>query len=519
MLPQEQNTAPALQVVGLSKSFTRTRALVDADLTIAPGEVHALLGQNGSGKSTLIKILSGYHMPDPGGTVHIAGAELPFEAPVQSYRLGCRIVQQDLGLVLNISVLDNLALSSGFPTTAGTIKPRASVAQARQDLAKLHLDIDPRVPVSTLSASQRTGVAVARAIRDDAEYPPRLLILDEPTATLPVNEVDSLLEMVQRMAATGVGVLYVTHHLGEVFRIGDRLTVLRDGRIVGSGPVTQFDHNSLVHLLVGEELEQEEREARAERAARAAHHEEQPILEVKDLSGGAVAGVSLAVSPGEIVGLAGLTGSGRDEVLGQVFGSFPRDDGLVRVRGEELADSRPDLAIGRGVAYLSPDRKTTGAVMNMTARENLTLPNLQPFWKGGIIRRRLETSRTKEWFERLGVRPAGTFNEPLGIFSGGNQQKILFGKWLSQTPSIFLLDEPTQGVDVGAKADLHRELRQSASDGAAIVISSSDLEELADLCSRVLVLVDGRISAELAGADLTETTITREFMPTAEAPA
>ena len=518
-MPQEQNTVPALQVVRLSKSFTRTRALADADLTIAPGEVHALLGQNGSGKSTLIKILSGYHMPDPGGTVHIAGTELPFEAPVQSYRLGCRIVQQDLGLVLTLSVLDNLALSSGFPTAAGTIKPKAALAQARQDLAKLHLDIDPRVPVSMLSASQRTGVAVARAIRDDPDYPPRLLILDEPTATLPVDEVDSLLDMVQRMAATGVGVLYVTHHLGEVFRIGDRLTVLRDGHIVGSGPVGQFDHDKVVHLLVGEELEKEETEARAERTARAARRREPPILEVTNLSGGAVADVSMAISPGEIVGLAGLTGSGRDELLGRIFGSFPRSGGDVRLRGEDLADSRPDLAIGRGVAYLAPDRKTSGGVMNMTARENLTLPNLQPFWKGALLRRKLELTRTQAWFERLDVRPAGTFNEPLSIFSGGNQQKILFGKWLSQEPSVFLLDEPTQGVDVGAKADLHKELRVAADAGAAVLISSSDLEELADLCNRVLVIVDGRIAAELVGSNVTETSITREFMSTADAAA
>jgi ribose transport system ATP-binding protein len=519
MLPQEQRTVPALEVVGLSKSFTRTRALADADLTIAPGEIHALLGQNGSGKSTLIKILSGYHQPDPGGLVRVAGKQLPFEAPVQSYRLGCRIVQQDLGLVLNLSVLDNLALSSGFPTTAGTIRPKASVAQARRDLAKLHLDIDPRAPVSTLSASQRTGVAVARAIRDDPAYPPQILILDEPTATLPVDEVDSLLEMVQRMAATDVGVLYVTHHLGEVFRIADRLTVLRDGRVVGSGPVKQFHHESLVHLLVGEELETEEREARAERNAQVGRRGEPPILEAENVSGGAVAGVSLTVSPGEIVGIAGLTGSGRDELLGLIFGSFARAAGAVRVRGQELVGSRPDLAIGKGVAYLAPDRKISGGVMNMTARENLTMPNLSPFWKGLLLRRKLELARTREWFERLDVRPADTFDEPLSIFSGGNQQKILFGKWLSQEPLVVLLDEPTQGVDVGAKADLHRELRAVAAGGAAVVISSSDLEELADLCNRVLVLVDGRLSAELSGAELTETAITREFMSIAEVPA
>jgi ribose transport system ATP-binding protein len=516
MLPQEPNPTPALEVVGLSKSFTRTRALVDADLTIAPGEVHALLGQNGSGKSTLIKILSGYHQPDPGGYVRVAGNELPFSAPVKSYRLGCRIVQQDLGLVLQLSVLDNLALSSGFPTVAGTIKPRASVEQARRDLAKLHLEIDHDLPVSLLSASQRTGVAVARAIRDDPNYPPRLLILDEPTSALPIDEVDSLLEMVRRMAATGVGVLYVTHHLGEVFRVGDRLTVLRDGRVVGTGPVRDFDHRSLVHLLVGEELEQEELEARRERSARATNKDEPALLEVDGISGGAVSNVSLDVSPGEILGIAGLAGSGRDDLLGRIFGSFPRTGGTVRLGGEPLADNRPDLAIGRGVAYLAPDRKTSGGIMNLTARENLTMPNLRPFWKGLLLRRKLELARTKEWFARLDVRPPETFDEPLGIFSGGNQQKILFGKWLSQRPTVFLLDEPTQGVDVGAKADLHRELRAAAADGAAVVISSSDVEELADLCNRVVVLVDGRISAELAGSDLTETAITREFMSTAE---
>jgi ribose transport system ATP-binding protein len=518
MLPQEQNPIPALEVLGLSKSFTRTRALAEVSLSIAPGEVHALLGQNGSGKSTLIKILSGYHAPDAGGVVRVGGEELHFGAPVQSYRLGCRVVQQDLGLVPSLSVLDNMALTSGFPTVAGTIRPRASIAQARADLRKLNLEVDPRTPVAKLTASQRTGVAVARALRDDPDHPPRLLILDEPTATLPVDEVDSLLEMVARMASTGVGVLYVTHHLGEVFRVGHRLSVLRDGVVVGSGPVTGFDHSSLVDMLVGEALAKEESEARAERRLDADGSQAPAVLEVSDLHGGAVAGVSLTVAVGEIIGIAGLQGSGRDDLLPRVFGSAPRTGGSVRVAGEELRDGRPDLAIGRGVAYLAPDRKTSGGVMNMTARENLTMPDLSPFWKGLRLRRKLERQRTIEWFQRLDVRPGTAYEQELAIFSGGNQQKILFGKWLSQSPSVFLLDEPTQGVDVGAKADLHRELRAAAANGAAVVVSSSDLEELADLCHRVLVLIDGRIAAELSGAEVTEARITREFMPVAELP-
>ena len=509
---------PVLEVERVSKTFTRTKALSRVSMNIEAGEVHALLGQNGSGKSTLIKILSGYHQPDPGGGIRIQGQDLPFQSPVQSYRLGCRFVQQDLGLVPTLSVIDNMSLGSGFPTSFGTIREKATHRQARDDLAKLSLDIDPKALVSTLSASERTGVAIARALRDDPDYPACLLVLDEPTATLPVDEVDNLLDRVAAMAATGVGVLYVTHHLGEVFRVANQVSVFRDGVVVGAGPVTNFDHAGIVTLLAGEELIAEETEARRQKAARAASRRHETVFEVRGLRTGALAGVSFSVEQGEIVGIAGLAGSGRDSVLGASYGALPRAAGEVRIGGKPLPPNRPDLAIGQGVAYVAPDRKIGGGVMTMTARENLTLPNLKPFWKGGILRRGSEISTTRGWFERLSVRPASAIDEPLGIFSGGNQQKILFGKWLSQQPTVFLLDEPTQGVDVGAKADLHRELVTAATEGAAVIVSSSDLEELADLCDRVLVIVDGKISSVLEGAELTEGAITRRFMPLAAEP-
>ena len=507
-----------LEVDGVSKTFARTKALSRVSMTIEPGEVHALLGQNGSGKSTLIKILSGYHAPDPGGGIRIEDQELPFQSPVQSYRLGCRFVQQDLGLVPALSVLDNMSLGSGFPTTFGTIREQASYKQAKADLDKLSLEIDPRALVATLSASDRTGVAIARALREDREYPARLLVLDEPTATLPVDEVDHLLDRVSAMAATGVGVLYVTHHLGEIFRVAHKVSVFRDGVVVGAGPVTQFDHAGIVQLLAGEDLLAEETESRRQRDAKASAAKRDIVFEITDLRAGALAGVSLSAERGEIVGIAGLAGSGRDSVLGASFGALPRTSGEVKIAGAPLPADRPDLAIAAGVAYLAPDRKIGGGVMTMSARENLTLPDLRPFWKGGLLRRRLERSRTKEWFERLSVRPLSAVEEPLGIFSGGNQQKILFGKWLSQKPSVFLLDEPTQGVDVGAKADLHRELAAAAQDGAAVLVSSSDLEELADLCDRVLVIVDGKLSSVLEGGELTQGAITRRFMPLAAEP-
>ena len=507
-----------LEVEGMSKTFTRTKALSGVSMTIDAGEVHALLGQNGSGKSTLIKILSGYHQPDLGGGVRVQGQELSFQSPVGSYRLGCRFVQQDLGLVPTLSVLDNLSLGSGFPTALGTIREKASYRQAKDDLAKLNLDIDPKALVSTLSASERSGVAIARALREDPEYPACLLVLDEPTAALPVDEVDNLLDRVSAMAATGVGVLYVTHHLGEVFRVAHKVSVFRDGKVVGAGPVSEFDHAKIVTLLAGEELIAEETEARRQKAARAAARGHDTVFEINHLRAGALAGVSLKVERGEIVGIAGLAGSGRDTVLGAAFGALPRTSGDVTVAGQAVPASRPDVAIGQGVAYVAPDRKIGGGVMTMSARENLTLPDLKPFWKGGVLRRRTERGRTKEWFERLSVRPAGAQEEPLSTFSGGNQQKILFGKWLSTQPTVFLLDEPTQGVDVGAKADLHRELVTAAEAGAAVLVSSSDLEELADLCDRVLVIVDGKISSVLEGSSLTEGAITRSFMPLAAEP-
>ena len=330
-----------LEVESVSKTFTRTKALANVSMTIEPGEVHALLGQNGSGKSTLIKILSGYHAPDPGGGIRIEGQDLPLQAPVQSYRLGCRFVQQDLGLVSTLSVLDNMALGSGFPTQFGTINGKATYKQAKTDLERLSLDIDPRALVATLSASERTGVAIARALRDDPEYPACLLVLDEPTATLPVDEVDHLLDRVSAMAATGVGVLYVTHHLGEVFRVAHNVSVFRDGIVVGAGPVKDFDHAAIVGLLAGEELLAEESESRRERAARAAAPDQEIVFEVKDLRAGALAGVSFRVDAGR------SSASWASPVLAvqrarASFGALPRASGEVAITGVAASSGRPD---------------------------------------------------------------------------------------------------------------------------------------------------------------------------------
>jgi ribose transport system ATP-binding protein len=393
---------PVLEVSRLSKSFASTRALSDVSLAIGPGEVHVLLGQNGSGKSTLIKVLSGYHAPDPGGFVRIDGRDLKFNATGQSYRFGCRVVQQDLGLIPTLSVLDNLTLGGpGFPTRAWTIKRKDSYVQARGDLARLRLEIDPRRLVSALSASERTGVAVARALREDPAHPPRLLVLDEPTATLPVNEVDYLLDMVTHMAATGVGILYVTHHLGEVFRVAQAVSVLRDGVVVGSGTIDQFDHQSLVHLVAGEELETEELESRKRKGSHTVDRTGSAVLEVTGLHAGPVRGVSLKVFAGEIVGIAGLSGSGRDTVLGAVFGALPRRAGDVTIAGEPLAASRPDLSIARGVA---PARVYQAELRSIQSRRREVFR---------CLHQSLRSARLRIWATRWSRSSGGAATTPL----------------------------------------------------------------------------------------------------------
>jgi ribose transport system ATP-binding protein len=498
--------APALSVTGLSKRFGASIALADVGLSISRGEVHAVLGENGSGKSTLIKILSGFHRPDA-GTVTIAGEPLPFGHAVSSYRLGARFVHQDLGLVDTSSVLDNLAIGAGFATRLGTISMRRNTGRAEADLARVGLDLNPRASVGSLSPAARTGVAIARALREDASAPVRLLVLDEPTATLPEAEVERLMEIIRRVAAAGVGVLYVTHRLEEVFSLANTVTVLRDGREVATLPTSALDRRRLVDLLVGEELT-------------VAHHAaevlpaqgERPALSLRDVTADALHGFTADIQAGQITGMAGITGSGRETVLGAAFGAIERRGEVITQAGTVIAPARPDLAMRHGLAFLPADRIRNSAIGSLPARENIALTSLRPFARLGTMRRRPERRAALSWFGRLSVRPPDLVDLPLESFSGGNQQKIMFAKWLRQEPAVFLLDEPTQGVDVGAKAVLHAQLVQAAAAGAAIVISSSDVDELAAICQRVLVCRDGRVGADLRGDQVTVRAISRECL-------
>jgi ribose transport system ATP-binding protein len=508
---EELRGGPAISIAGISKTFGLKTVLFPFDLTLAKGEIHALLGQNGSGKSTLIKILGGVYVPDAGaGDVVVDGSVLEMGSTKSAASLGMRFVHQDLGLIGGLSVLDNIAIGSGFPTKMGTIQRRRARKVAVDALAAVGLDIAPETPVAELTAAQRTGVAVARAIQTRGGRV-SLLVLDEPTATLPSREVAQLHSIVRAAASRGVAILYVTHHLEEVFTLADRVSVLRDGHLVLTEPVARTSQDALVHALVGSAVEPVRRE----------HTDlgDAPVvLSVRGLTGDALGGVGFDLHRGEIVGVHGLTGSGRESLLPTIYGARDRSAGSVRAEDQELRPGRPDLSIAAGVAYLAADRKRGGGLMELTAAENLTLPDIAPYWRRMWFRLKAELADAQGWLDRLQVRPHDGAKLPLGSFSGGNQQKILIGKWVRLAPQVLLLDEPTQGVDVGATVELHRSILEVSRSGTAVLISSTDTEELALLSDRVLIIRAGVIVEELDRADITVSELDRRVLAAA-APA
>jgi ribose transport system ATP-binding protein len=486
-----------LEVRNLSKTFVGQRALDGVDLDVHAAEVHALVGHNGSGKSTLIKLLSGFHQPDPGGSVEVAGTPLRFGDPAASRRAGLRFIHQELGLVDQLTVLENLRLGGVYETgRGGRIRWRSERRRAREALSRVGLNAHPDVPVSELSPVQRTQVAVARAL--DEEEGATILFFDEPTATLPHSEVERLFALIRRTVEAGLGVVYISHRLEELPQIADRVTVLRNGRVTGSGSQAEFTKDRLVELIVGGTV------TRAERTQRAVRPRDGG-LRFEDVHAGRLEGATFAVAPGEVVGMAGLAGSGVHDVARVLLGRIALEAGSVLADGEVLA---PDQLIRRGVAVLSSERGLKN-IATMTVRENLTLPELEPLWRGGRLRLREERAVARDLIRRFGVRPAEP-EKPLMELSGGNQQKVAVAKWLRTKPRLMVLDEPTQGVDVGGKAEILELLRAAARDGVGVLICSSDLEDLEIVCDRVLVVREGRVGGELSGAQITRERVSEE---------
>lgn len=501
---------PALVITGLCKHFGGTPALSDVDFDVRRGEVHALLGQNGSGKSTLVKILAGYHKPD-GGEATVYGEELPLGNPDAAKSAGIRFVHQDLGLVDTLSTVENLALGRGFNTRARLwISWRKEAEHARKAVDAIGYDFDVKRPVGDLAASERVGVAVARALQDYDEET-SVLVLDEPTAAMPEPEVRRFFAMVERVRARGVAVVFISHRLEEVMLIAQRVTVLRDGRVIATHSIEELDDTRLVELIVGEALEVGE-------STRDDHDSGDVVLHAAGLRGGDIDELSLDVRAGEIVGVAGLTGSGRHDVAQLLFGGIHRTEGEVAVGGDGIRAGRPDLASAHGIALIPGDRKRAANLPALTVRENLTIAGVNRNTQGIRLRRRKERQDVVEWMKRFDVKPLDS-EAPMWTLSGGNQQKVILARWIKLGPKLLLLDEPTQGVDVGAKEQIYALVEEAAEAGLAVVVASSDTDELERLCDRVLVLQRGRVATTLANGSVTKNDIDRAVLavPTAGA--
>ncbi len=503
---------PIIRVVRVSKSFPGQQALTDVSLEVGAGQVCGLMGHNGSGKSTLIKILSGYHSADPGpadGGVYVDGHRLAPGNPEASRRAGLRFIHQDLGLIDELSVLDNLRLGSGRYETGALWRIRGARERqsARQLLDRFEIDVEPHTTLSDLSAVQRTEVAVARALQQPELV--RLLVLDEPTAMLPEASVQRLFRVLRAVRQTGIAVLYVSHRLEEIPQITTHVCVLRDARMVAFGPTAEFTNARLVELITGKLAPSEtERTEHQATAAEDRAHAGAGYLELTDVVSGRLQGLSLTVDRGEVVGLAGLAGSGVHDLPDCLLGRQRLVSGRVRVDGKVVARLSPFNFMAIGVAVL-PSARPLKAIAALTVRENVTLPYLKPLWRRGHILRSDERELTRRIVRDYDIRPTDP-ERLLGTLSGGNQQKVCVAKWLRIQPTLLVLDEPTAGIDVGATREILGLIKEAAGRNVGVVVCSSDLQELEQVCNRVLIVREGRVVAELSGSALTRENIIAE---------
>ncbi|MFF2486089.1 sugar ABC transporter ATP-binding protein [Microbacterium sp. NPDC058062] len=492
-----------LDIHGLTKRFPGNVALDDVSVRVKRGEIVALLGHNGSGKSTFVKILSGLYEADAG--------EVKRGAPQHPTDL--HFIHQNLGLVGTLTVAENLSLVTK-PRAGGVLPVRRT--QEKAEVAKLlaefggYFDADYRI--DQLSAAQQTIVAIARAFQGWTSSD-NVLVLDEPTATLHGEEAQLLRDAVRAVAASGAGIIYITHRLDEVIELADRVVVLKNGAAVARKSRGEYTQRDLVDVITGGNIATQGAVVRS--GTRGAVR-----LEVRGLTSPHLRGVDLEAHAGEVLGISGLIGSGMESVNATIFGAARIQNGTVSVDGAVLADPAPSASIRRGIGYVPADRRGLGSVATHSARENITLPRLSDLRRAwGSVDRRREKAEVHEWMSRVRVLPAGFDEQLFGLFSGGNQQKIMLAKWLRLGPSVLLLDEPTQGVDAGAQSEIYGLIREAAKSGAAVVVSSSDAKELATISDRVLVMRDGVVADEYNGERISEAVLVESAISEASWPA
>jgi ribose transport system ATP-binding protein len=494
-------SAPLVELRGLTKSFTGVRVLSSVDLAVRSGEVHALIGQNGSGKSTLIKILSGYHVPDA-GQIFMRGEPVPLPIrPGHADGLGLRFLHQDVGVVRTMTVLENLRVGRYRTSRYGRLLWREERRAANAILAEMHLDIDPDVLVRDVPAAERALIGFARALQEMDHERGEVLILDEPTAFLPGPSVKNIFAAIRAAARRGSAVIFVSHRLDEVMDIADRISILRDGHLVETVATVETNERKLLTAMLGRELDAlyPKRTIAAGRG----------ILTVRNLFGRIANDVSFTIHQGEIVGLTGLLGMGHDEIPYLLFGAQAASGGTVAVDDKTLVELTPRSATQARMAFLPADRRRQSGIPKATLLENVSMTNGARFVRQGRLRHCAERVAAQTVLDRFHVRPAD-LDRLLETLSGGNQQKALLGKWLQTNPSVLLLHEPTQGVDIGSRKQILEIIAQVAATGAAVLVASAEYEELAHLCHRVLIFRHGEIVRELHGDDLNEARIAEQ---------
>ncbi|MFD8704119.1 sugar ABC transporter ATP-binding protein [Kitasatospora sp. NPDC059648] len=486
------NADELLRIEGIRKTFPGVVALDGVDFDLRRGEVHVLLGENGAGKSTLIKVLSGAHTPDE-GRVLVGGEEVRIRGAQDSERLGIATIYQEFNLVPDLTVAENIFLGRQ-PRRFGVIDRKRMEADASELLERVGLGVSPRARVRELGIARLQMVEIAKALSLDA----RVLIMDEPTAVLTSEEVEKLFVIARKLREDGVGIVFITHHLEEIAALGDRVTVIRDGKSVGRVPASTPEEE-LVRLMVGRSIEQQYPRERAVTGT--------ALLSVEGLSrDGAFHDVSFEVRAGEVVGVAGLVGAGRTEVVRAVFGADPYDRGTVRVSGASLKRYDIGAAMTAGIGLVPEDRKGQGLVLDQSVEENLGLVTLKSASRAGIVDLKGRRDAAARIAGQLGVRMAG-LGQRVRTLSGGNQQKVVIGKWLLADTKVLILDEPTRGIDVGAKVEIYRLINELTATGAAVLMVSSDLPEVLGMSDRVLVMAQGRIAGELSADEATQDAI------------
>jgi ribose transport system ATP-binding protein len=487
------DTQPLLAARGIKKAYPGVQALGGVDLEVRPGEVHALVGENGAGKTTLMFILSGVVRPDA-GRLFLEGRELHLTEPLGARRLGISTVFQELSLVPTLSLAENV-FANRQPTRFGLIDRPKMEAEASALLGRLGISLDPRVLVRDLSFANQQLVEIAKAL----SLPTKLLLLDEPTSALTPKEVGSLLELVRNLRASGVSVIYITHKLAEVLKVSDRITVLRDGLGVGTIETGKAREEDIISMMVGRTLSTLYPE-KAEQAG-------ELVFQVEGFSRPPdFREVSLEIRQGEIVGLAGLVGAGRSELARAIFGVERKAAGRAWLEGQEVRVSSPQQAISLGMAYLPEDRRTDGLFLRMSVAANIISGRLGEFSRLGLMDNRLIRTAAEQRAQQLDIRAANV-DQLVSQLSGGTQQKVLLAKWLLTRPKVIIADEPTRGIDVGAKAEIHHLLRQLASQGVAILLISSELPEILGMSDRIYVMHQGRITGELSAEQASEESI------------